>query len=164
MRDNLHSLTLTDDLQIHLLQLNHLQVTAETVYDASPVERWAWFLSHADELTSDQVARLFPDQEFAEAAEVLKMIAQNPQQYLEYTARLKAQRDEEARILYAQQQGRAEGIDLGISHGVLIGQIILLQRLLQLPTWTEQQCTHLSIDELQQLVVQLQQQFNADRS
>jgi hypothetical protein len=39
MRDNLHSLTLTDDLQIHLLQLNHLQVTAETVYDASPVER-----------------------------------------------------------------------------------------------------------------------------
>ncbi|HAP06694.1 MAG TPA: hypothetical protein DCR20_02620, partial [Planctomycetaceae bacterium] len=63
-----------------------------------------------------------------------------------------------------QQQGRAEGIDLGISQGVLIGQIILLQRLLQLPTWTEQQCTHLSIDELQQLVVQLQQQFNADRS
>ena len=110
------------------------------------------------------MARLFPDQEFAEAAEVLKMIAQNPQQYLEYTARLKAQRDEEARILYAQQQGRAEGIDLGISQGVLIGQIILLQRLLQLPTWTEQQCTHLSIDELQQLVVQLQQQFNADRS
>ena len=30
--------TLTDDLQIHLLQLNHLQVTAENVYDASPAE------------------------------------------------------------------------------------------------------------------------------
>ena len=37
-------LTLTDDLQIHFLQLNHLQVTAETLYHASPVERWCWFL------------------------------------------------------------------------------------------------------------------------
>jgi hypothetical protein len=27
--------TLTDDLQIHLLQLNHLQVSAESVYNAS---------------------------------------------------------------------------------------------------------------------------------
>lgn len=37
LREKSHTLTLTDDLQIHLLQLNHLHVTAETLYDASRV-------------------------------------------------------------------------------------------------------------------------------
>ena len=172
LRDNEHSLTLTDDLQIHLLQLNHLQVTEETVYHATPVERWAWFLRHAEELTSAQVARLFPDKEFSEAAEVLEMIAQTPQHLVEYNARLKAQRDEEARILYAQQQGkadgraegRAEGIDIGIERGVLIGRITLLQQLLQLPVGTEQLFAECSIDELHRLSTELQQRFNAGRT
>lgn len=172
LRDDQHSLTLTDDLQIHVLQLNHLQVTEETVYNAAPVERWAWFLRHAEELTSAQVARLFPDREFSEAAEVLEMIAQTPQHLEEYNARLKAQRDEEARILYAQQQGkaegraegRAEGIDIGIERGVLIGRITLLQQLLQVPVWNQQLSAECSNDELHRLATELQQQFNAGRS
>ncbi len=168
LRDHEHSLTLTDDLQIHLLQLNHLQVTEETVYNATPVERWAWFLRHAEELTSAQVARLFPDKEFSEAAEVLEMIAQTPQHLVEYNARLKAQRDEEARILYAQQQGkadgRAEGIDIGIERGVLIGRITLLQQLLQLPAGNEQLFAECSIDDLHRMSTELQQRFSAGRT
>ncbi|MFN5196604.1 MAG: Rpn family recombination-promoting nuclease/putative transposase [Planctomyces sp.] len=172
LRDHEHSLTLTDDLQIHLLQLNHLQVTEETVYHATPVERWAWFLRHAEELTSAQVARLFPDKEFSEAAEVLEMIAQTPQHLVEYNARLKAQRDEEARILYAQQQGkadgraegRAEGIDIGIERGVLIGRITLLQQLLQLPAGNEQLFAECSIDDLHRMSTELQQRFSAGRT
>lgn len=99
MRDSQHSATLTDNVQIHVLQLNHLQVTEETVCHATPVERWVWFLRHAADLISDQVARLFPDDGFAEASEVLEMIHKLPQHLVEYNARLKAQRDEEARIL-----------------------------------------------------------------
>jgi predicted transposase/invertase (TIGR01784 family) len=57
-------LTLTEDLQIHLLQLNHLQVTAENLYTPTAVERWAWFLRNVDQITVQNVARLFPDQVF----------------------------------------------------------------------------------------------------
>ncbi len=142
------------------------------MYNATPVERWAWFLRHAEELTSAQVARLFPDKEFSEAAEVLEMIAQTPQHLVEYNARLKAQRDEEARILYAQQQGkadgraegRAEGIDIGIKRGVLIGRITLLQQLLQLPAGNEQLFAECSIDDLHRMSTELQQRFSAGRT
>ena len=97
-------MSLTDDLQIHFLQLNHLQVTAETLYNATPIKRWCWFLRHVQELTTEQVSLLLPEQGFSEAARVLDMIAQTPEQLYEYNARLKAQRDEEARIIYAKQR------------------------------------------------------------
>ncbi|MEY2726808.1 MAG: hypothetical protein RLZZ458_2675, partial [Planctomycetota bacterium] len=68
---SLSLMSLTDDLQIHFLQLNHLQVTAETLYNATPIERWRWFLRHAQELTTEQVSLLLPEPEFSEAARVL---------------------------------------------------------------------------------------------
>ena len=108
------------------------------------------------------------------------MTAQTPQHLVEYNARLKAQRDEEARILYAQQQGkadgrvegraegrvegRAEGIDIGIERGVLIGRITLLQQLLQLPAGNEQLFAECSIDDLHRMSTELQQRFSAGRT
>lgn len=89
LREKSLPLTLTDDLQIHFLQLKHLDVTAATLDNATPVERWCWFLCHADELTIDQIAKLLPDQVFADAAGVLEMIARTPDQLREYNARLK---------------------------------------------------------------------------
>ncbi|MFM7038951.1 MAG: PD-(D/E)XK nuclease family transposase, partial [Planctomycetaceae bacterium] len=156
-------LTLTDHLQIHFLQLNHLQVTADTLYNASPVERWCWFLRHAQELTTEQLNLLLPDKEFTEATKVLDMIAKTPEQLQEYNARLKAQRDEQARIIFGRQQGleigeargieigeargEARGIEIGeargeargIRKGMLQGQIVQLQQLLRLPVSTAEQ-------------------------
>jgi hypothetical protein len=129
-------LTLTDDLQIHFLQLTHPQVTAETLYNATPIECWCWFLCHAQELTTVQVSQLLPEQEFTEAARVLDMIAQTPEQLQAYNARLKAQRDEEARIIYARQQGIEIGEARGNRRGLLQGKILLLQQMLKLPTST----------------------------
>ncbi|MFN5536932.1 MAG: Rpn family recombination-promoting nuclease/putative transposase [Planctomyces sp.] len=122
LRERSHHLTLTDDLQIHFLQLKYLQVTAETLYNATDVERWCWFLSHADKLTTEQISQLLPEQEFSEAAGVLEMIARTPSQLLEYNARLKAHRDEEAKILHAQQQGIERGIEIGEAKGIEIGE------------------------------------------
>ncbi|MFM7835780.1 MAG: hypothetical protein ACKPJD_28630 [Planctomycetaceae bacterium] len=42
-----------DDLQIHFLQLKHFQVTAETLCNASAIERWCWFLCNAGNDCSD---------------------------------------------------------------------------------------------------------------
>ena len=107
------------------------------------------------------------------------MISQTPEQLYEYNARVKAQRDEEARIIYAQQQGIEIGIEKGIEigetrgetrgeargeargirRGLLQGQIVLLQQLLKLPTCTDEQFAACDIDQLTQMLTQLQQQF-----
>ena len=176
LREQTLPITLTNDLQIHFLQLNHLQVTAETLYTATPIERWCWFLRHAQELTAEQISQLLPDQEFSEAARVLEMIAQTPEQLYEYNARVKAQRDEEARIVYAQQQGieigeargEARGIEIGeargIRRGLLQGQILQLQQLLKLPNCTDEQFAAYDIDDLTQMLAQLQQQLKGHYS
>ena len=179
LREKSHPLTLTDDLQIHFLQLNHLQVTAETLYNATAVERWCWFLCNADQLTIEQVAQLLPDQEFSEAAGVLDMIARTPEQLQEYHDRLKARRDEEARILYGQQQGieigeargieigEARGIEIGEARGIEIGeargiekgqlrgQIVLLQQLLKQPVFSNDQLAACSAEQLSEVVTDL---------
>ncbi|MFM7166521.1 MAG: Rpn family recombination-promoting nuclease/putative transposase [Planctomycetaceae bacterium] len=168
LREKTLPLTLTDHLQIHFLQLNHLQVTADTLYNAAPVERWCWFLRHAQDLTTEQLAVLMPDKEFTEAAKVLDMIAQTPEQLQEYNARLKAQRDEEARIIFGRQQGleigEARGIEIGeargIRRGLLQGQVVLLQQLLRLPVSTDEQLAAFDLDQLNHMLTQLQQQFS----
>ncbi len=156
----------TVHLQIHFLQLNHLQVTANTLYSATPVERWCWFLRHAQELTTEQLALLLPDQEFSEAAKVLDMIAQTPEQLQEYNARLKAQRDEEARIIHARQQGieigEARGETRGLRRGLLQGQILQLQQLLCLPTSTDAEFAACDQDQLSEILVRLQQRFKGE--
>jgi hypothetical protein len=97
LREMSSGVILTNDVQVHILQLNHLQITEEMLYNATPVERWAWFLRNVENLSVEDVARLFPDPEFSEAAGVLQMIAQTPEELMEYRARLKYQRDEMAR-------------------------------------------------------------------
>jgi flagellar biosynthesis/type III secretory pathway protein FliH len=111
------------------------------------------------------------------------MISQTPEQLYEYNARVKAQRDEEARIIYAQQQGieigQQQGIEKGIEKGIEIGetrgeargeargirrgllqgQILQLQELLKLPICTEEQFAACDIDQLTQLLTQLKLQF-----
>ena len=96
------------------------------------------------------------------------MIARTPDQLREYNARLKAQRDEEARLLYAQQQGieigeargEAQGEARGIRKGQLCGQIMLLQQLLKQPVSADDQLAACSIEQLQLLHTELRQRLN----
>ncbi len=131
-------LLLTDDLQVHLLQLSKLDVTAQNVSQASPIEQWAYFMLNADKLTLEDVKRIFPDREFTEAAGVLEMISKSPEQQMLYDARLKSQLDDAARLELARDEGRdegrveglREGEAKGVQKGVLLGRIVLLQELL----------------------------------
>ena len=160
LREMSMNIALTDDLQIHLLQLNHLQVTGETLYRASPAECWAYFLRNADSLTPDDIRRLFPDQEFSEAAGVLEMISKTPEQLMAYNARLKFQRDEAARM----EQATLEGEARGEARGVEIGRISLLQELLGQPVWTAEQFATCEAAQLNAMADQLQQQLRARNS
>jgi predicted transposase/invertase (TIGR01784 family) len=178
---------LTDDLQIHLLQLPKLRVTAQNVYHASPTERWAYFLGNAEYLTHEDIRRLFPDEEIVEAAGVLKMISQTPENRYLYEARLKAQRDEESRMRKALQdgfekgreagreagreegrsegreegrsEGREEGRSEGLQDGVRAGRILLLQQILGLPESTLEQLADCDSAWLSDLEEKLQEQL-----
>ncbi|MFN5896343.1 MAG: hypothetical protein ACK48Y_02380, partial [Planctomyces sp.] len=79
---------------------------------------------------------------------------------IEYNARLKAQRDDRARLLYAQQQG----IEQGREEGRVKGEILLLQKLLLLPVWTDSQFAACTMQELSQISADLQHRLIAGRS
>jgi predicted transposase/invertase (TIGR01784 family) len=188
LREVSTNLALTDDLQIHLLQLNHLQATAENVYDATPAERWAYFLQNADKLTPAEIRRLFPDQEFSEAAGVLEMISKTPEQLMAYNARLKFQRDEAARMEQAaldgeargveigeargreigveigEARGREIGVEIGETRGRQIGRISLLQELLGQRIWSAEEFAACDTTQLNAMADQLQQQLRARNS
>ena len=99
---------LTDDVQIHLVELPKLRVTAENVREATPIEQWAFFLQNAHVLTLEEIQQLFPDPEFSEAAGVLEMISLTPAQHQLYEDRLKAQKDAEARLEGARLEGNLQ--------------------------------------------------------
>jgi flagellar biosynthesis/type III secretory pathway protein FliH len=104
------------------------------------------------------------------------MTHQSPEELIEYNARLKAQRDDRARLLYAQQQGieqgreegreqgREEGRKQGREEGRVTGEIRLLQKLLLLPVWTDSQFAACTVQELSQISADLQQRLIAGRS
>jgi predicted transposase/invertase (TIGR01784 family) len=164
LREASTNLALTDDLQIHLLQLNHLQVTAENVYDATPAERWACFLQNADKLTPAEIRHLFPDQEFSEAAGVLEMISKTPEQLMAYNARLKFQRDEAARMEQAVLEGEARGEARGVEIGEARGRIMILQELLGQRIWSAEEFATCDATQLNAMADQLQQQLRARNS
>lgn len=146
---------LTDDLQIHLLQLSKLRLTADNVYAASPIERWAFFLQNAEMLAATDVERLFPDQEIAEAAGVLEMISQTPDERRLYDARLKFQRDQTAILEGAVDEARAQAL----REGELRGQIKLLQQMLNMPQSTSDELSNYSNLQLIEMRDQLQIQL-----
>jgi predicted transposase/invertase (TIGR01784 family) len=176
LRDFATSLTLTDDLQVHLLQLKHLQITSENVYNATPAEQWAFFLANAETMTIADVLKLVPDKVFREAFGVLEMISQTAEQMLAYNARLKYQRDEEARLLQARldgldegrQKGLEEGVEIGKARGVEIGQlrgrVALLQELLGRPVWAASEFAACDEAQLKKMAEQLEEELRIRES
>ena len=164
-------LVLTDDLQIHLLQLPKLELSADNVMAAASIERWAYFLLHADQLSRDEIRRIFPDAEFGEAAEVLEMISKSPDEHRVYDMRLKFQRDEATRLAATQreiaaarvegreegrEEGRIEGLREGEARGETKGRIAILQELLGISKSTAEELATLNEQQVRELAEQLQ--------
>jgi predicted transposase/invertase (TIGR01784 family) len=145
-------LDLTDGLQIHLLELPKYEPPSDNRVITDPVEAWLYFFRQADELTTEQIQQRLISPAFTEAAQVLDMIQRTPQQRNQYELRLKAQRDDRARLKQARAEGKAEGVE----RGRLIGQIEALTGILkaELP-----RLETLGVDELTSLAADLQRQL-----
>ena len=74
-------------------------------------------------MTTEEIKQRFNSPAFSEAAEVLNMIQRTPEQRSQYELRLKAQRDDQARLQHARAEGRAEGEAKGWAEGVAEGRV-----------------------------------------
>ena len=155
LRNGRHDLVLTDDLQIHFLELPKYNNNVGLLAGATGVEKWAWFFRNAPHMTQEEIGRLLAEPVFLEAAGVLEMIAKSPQEREMYEARLKFERDQVWRIRAAKDEGRAEGIE----RGEYSGQIRLLQRLLGIPESPLSELADRDVAQLSSLATQLQAQL-----
>ena len=134
LRCDQENLVLTDDLEMHLIELPKFHRSNTEIPRCSALEKWLYFLQHAEHLDADELRKLLPGAAFEEAIGVLEMIARTPEEREFYDSRLKLVRDEEARLLFARiegrEEGREEGRQEGIEKGLLAGKIQLLQQLL----------------------------------
>jgi predicted transposase/invertase (TIGR01784 family) len=148
-------LGLTDDLQIHLLELPKYTVPSDNRVITDPVEAWLYFFRRADEMTTEEIEQRFSSPAFAEAAQVLDMIQRTPQQRSQYELRLKAQRDDRARLQQARAEGKAEGKAEGEARGEAVGIIKALQQVLGIESTS---LAELSLEQLTAMANDLQRQ------
>ena len=158
------NLDLTDGLQIHLLELPKYTVPSDNRVIADPVEAWLYFFRRANQMTSQEIQQRFNSPAFTEAAELLDMIQRTPQQRDQYELRLKAQRDDRAKLQQARLEGKAEGKAegeaigeaRGEARGEVRGRIELLRELLGAKPET---LASLTLDQLAALESDLQSQL-----
>ena len=134
------------------------------------------FIVTAAQLTLEEIRRTFPAPEFTEAAGVLEMISNSPEQRMQYDARRKLQLDEAARIEYARDEGlkkgreegreegellgRQKGELLGRQKGELLGRVAILQELLSISQPSCEELSTYDMSQLSELAKQLQQQLS----
>lgn len=126
-----------------------LNIEMQTSLPSELSQRLAYSLRNAEQLTQSEISQLFPDQEIAEAAGVLEMISQTPEQRLLYDARLKFQRDEESILRQARQEG------------FLLGRIATSQDLLGMQPSTTDELAGYDETQLNEMAEQLQRQLRS---
>ena len=148
LRCDQRDLVFSDDLEFHTLELPKYEPRGDNMETLAPLEKWLYFLKHAEELEAEQLATQLVDDEFREAAGVLEMISKSPEDRQFYEARMKFLHDEEARLIAAREEGREEGS--------LAGKIQLLQQLLGDEEIGTDELVQRGSDELSNLLAELQ--------
>ena len=126
LRCDQRDLVFSDNLIFHMLELPKFRPVSDNIGNLNPLEKWLYFLRHAEHLDATELCTRLVDAEFEEATGVLKMISQSPEDRQFYEARLKFLHDEQARLIAARAEGHAEGVE----RGQLAGKIQVLQELL----------------------------------
>jgi predicted transposase/invertase (TIGR01784 family) len=167
LRNCRHDLVLTDDIQVHFVELLKYNLLEPLPKTCTPLEKWAHFLRRAENLTLQQIGDLFCEPVFLEAAGVLQMIAQTPAERALYEARLKFETDQAWKIQEAlkegRTEGRAEGMVAGLERGEYWGRIRSLQALLGLPESSQAELEAMDIARMQSRLAQLQAQLRDRR-
>jgi predicted transposase/invertase (TIGR01784 family) len=143
LRDDCGEVTLTDHLEIHLVELPKFTLTAEQL--TTTLEMWCYFLKHGEELDTEALPAKLDVPPVRRALEVLNVMSLNDREREVYQAKLKARRDRNAEIQDARLSGR----------------ILAYQEILNLPITPEEDLQTMSLEELQALVEALKKQVAA---
>jgi predicted transposase/invertase (TIGR01784 family) len=85
------SLLLTDQLEIHVLELPNFECELADLLE--PLDFWLYFLKNGEELDADSLPEPLNREEVRRAMEVLKMVSQEALEREIYEGRMKAKRD-----------------------------------------------------------------------
>ena len=130
------------DLAFHLLELPKYQPPVNNRNALGPLEKWLCFLKLAHNLEADELAHQLSDDPFREAAGVLEMISESPEDRDFYEARLRfaemerhALREEgwmkgrEEGLKEGREEGRKEGREEGAEKGLRLAFAKMIQNL-----------------------------------
>lgn len=154
LRERHHHTLFTDQMALHILELAKFKKTVQQLTTA--LDRWLYFLRHAEELDADALPEPLNVPEVRWAMGDLIMISQSERDRELYESRLKMRRDMNAVRAEEREAGRVEGRIEG-----QLRRIQSLQRLLrqQISSDEELKCHDFSV--LEGLAVQLEDQLQA---
>jgi len=107
--DMANSVSLGDQLQVHLIELPKYDILEEGLSEAEALENWIFFFTDAEKRNASELRRLLPGAAFQKATEVLEMISHSPELRLIYDDRAKEAKDKFSFVKDARAEGLAEG-------------------------------------------------------
>jgi predicted transposase/invertase (TIGR01784 family) len=148
-----------ETLEIHTLELGWYNLQESELATASLLDRWLYWLLHADQYDAQTLGSLFSQPEFQKATDSLDRIAKKTEDKAMYDTREKAIRDQQWILNAARREGLEAGREEGREEGELFGKIRMLQNLLSLPQSTDKELQPKSRTELETLATELQTQL-----
>jgi predicted transposase/invertase (TIGR01784 family) len=139
---------LAETVEIHTIELARYTLTEADLKTASMLDCWLFWLLHAHEYEPEALAKLLPHAAIRQATETLARIAEITEDKAMYDARERAIRDRKSEIYAAIREGKIEG---------KIETIQMLQGILHLPVIKEQDLRTLTLEQLQDLTGELQE-------
>jgi predicted transposase/invertase (TIGR01784 family) len=150
---------LVETLEIHTLELGWYNLQESELATASLLDRWLYWLLHADQYDAQTLGSLFSQPEFQKATDSLDRIAKKTEDKAMYDTREKTIRDQQWILNAARREGLEAGREEGREEGELFGKIRMLQNLLSLPQSTDHELHPRSRTELETLATELQTQL-----
>jgi predicted transposase/invertase (TIGR01784 family) len=142
LMEQAHHFLLTGDLEFHVLELPKFTKSVQDL--ASGLDRWLYFLRHAEMMDTEEVPVTLHQPLVLRALEELQMLTQSDLERERYESRRKAQLDHNTIMEVA----RLEGEKIGVVH--------LCERLLNRRETPTQELSALSLEELTRLAEELQ--------
>ncbi len=156
----------TESLEIHTIELSKVKRAEDNRQVRGPLEQWIHFFLEAKGSTMEGLRERLFDPVFEKAIGVLEMIQKTPEQRRQYEDRLRAERDEKARLQAAIEEGEARGEARGKVEGKAEGKseekantIHLLQGLLLQELAPIEDLQAQSLEELDRRIDDLQLQL-----
>jgi predicted transposase/invertase (TIGR01784 family) len=155
-------------LEVHTLELGRYNIQEGELAAGDMLDRWLYWLLHAQEYEPAALLELLPQPEIRQATETLARISRISEDKAMYDAREKAIRDRKWELNSAYREGKLEGEAEGKLEGKLEGKIEgeiklirTLQGILCIPVGEEEDLRGLSLQQLEALTGSLQEKIRS---